>query len=468
MSSPITDLMQQVHDHFLSLYQSKNTVVNQDTFLAFDSGVSPPISIESFRQLGQSEFSDTLATEEFSNLVNQVPQINANRFSPNGNQVEEQYEMLIQLGCINQGRTDDDQVAFGRMRDQAEMRLRNSKVGFVGKSVAISYCQSFATPRNWYRPDVPGNWTQYRISINQSTQVNEQSKPRKEAVKSAIALDLNQPWTLKVLPQSLTPVLSQPEILDRIAVQEVAPQIDRNLKNAAPIQFKRDDLLRSVADGNNALLKSLKQPKALQFDRAMLSQKMATFMPKELVSRTIDDRMMRIPKVSSNPILLEPIQAVVKPIATPIFDRSVLLGRNWQLQQLVNANILEQSQTETIKSSQISVSFDYCWVTIDRLWFFNPYLQMHNWYIPSFQSGELANAFPAMAIAVLLVRNLRIQSNWQSQELQSVQSSAALGPFSLVGRSIEQGTGALIQPGMQVMAWACQVMPTLPPSSAPV
>ena len=114
--------------------------------------------------------------------------------------------------------------------------------------------------------------------------------------------------------------------------------------------------------------------------------------------------------------------------------------------------ILEQSQSETIKSSQISVSFDYCWVSIDRLWFYNPYLQMQNWHIPSLQSGELAKAFPSMAIAVLLVRNLRIQSNWQSQELQSVQSSAALGPFSLVGRSIEQGTGAIVQPGMQVMA----------------
>ena len=467
MSSPITDLMQQVHDYFLSLYQSKNTVVNQDTFLAFDSGASPPISIESFRKPGQTDFSDTLATEEFSNLVNQVPQLNANRFSPNGNQVEEQYEMLV-LGGVSQGGTENDQVVFGRMRDQADVRLKNSKVGHARPGAPpIPYCQSFATPNNWYRPDVTENWSGYNISINQSTQTNEQSNPGNTAIKSAIALDLNQPWTLKVLPQTLTSVLSQPEILDRIAVQDVAPQIDRNLNNAAPIRFKREDLLRSVADGDNAILKSLQQPKAIQFDRAMLSQKIATFMPKELLGGTMDDRIVRTPKVKPNPVV-EPIQQAVQPIATPIFDRSVLLGRNWQLQQLVNANILEQSQTETIKSSQISVSFDYCWVGIDRIWFYNPYLQMHNWYIPSLQSGELAKAFPAMAIAVLIVRNLRIQSNWQSQELQSVQSSAALGPFSLVGRSIEQGTGAIVQPGMQVMAWACQVMPTLPPSSAPV
>ena len=468
MSSPITDLMQQVHDHFLSLYQSKNTVVNQDTFLAFDSGASPPISIESFCKPGQTDFSEPLATEEFSNLVNQVPQLNANRFSPNGNQVEEQYEMMV-LGGTSQGGTENEQVMFGRMRDQADVRLKNSKVGRARIGAPpIPYCQSFATPKTWYRPDVPGNWTRYSVSINQSTQTNEQPKPIKKDIKSAIALDLNEPWTLKVLPQALTSVLIQPEILNSIAVQDVAPQIDRNLKNAAPIRFKRDDLLRSVANGDNAILKSQQQPKLLQFDRAMLSQKIATFMPKELLGRTMDDRILRVPKVKPNPMVMEPIQQAVRPIATPIFDRSVLLGRNWQLQQLVNAAILEQSRPETIKSSQISVSFDYCWVSIDRIWFYNPYLQLHNWYIPSFQSGELAKAFPAMAIAVLLVRNLRIQSNWQSQELQSVQSSAALGPFSLLGRSIEQGTGALIQPGMQVMAWACQVMPTLPPSSAPV
>ena len=82
----------------------------------------------------------------------------------------------------------------------------------------ISYCQSFATPNNWYRPDVTENWSRHNISINQSTQTNEQSNPGKTSIKSAIALDLNEPWTLKVLPQTLTSVLSQPEILDRIAV----------------------------------------------------------------------------------------------------------------------------------------------------------------------------------------------------------------------------------------------------------
>jgi hypothetical protein len=438
MSNPITDLMQQVHDHFLSLYQSKNSVVNRETFLSFDSGASPPISIETFRQPGQADFSEALAVEEFSNLVNQVPQLNANRFSPNGNQVEEQYEMLVLAGTGG-GVTETDQVVFGRIRDQAEERLKNSKVGHARIGAPpIPYCKSFATPSNWYRPDAPNNWTRYSITIVQQSKTTDQTKPIfRPLVESAIALDTAKPWALQVLPENLKPVLSQPKMLDQIAVQEVIPELDRK--------------------------------RSFKFDRN-LSQRIATFLPKEPIDRNLGDRIVRTPK-KVNPVVVQPVVVqpvlVKEPIAEPIIDRSVLLGRNWELQQMVNEHIFQQSQTETIKSSQISVSFDYCWVNIDRIWFYNPYLQMRNWYIPGLQAGDSTRALPAIPIAVLLVRNLRIQSDWQSQELQSVQSSVALGPFSLVGRSIEQGTGALVQPGMQVMAWACQVMPTLPPSSSP-
>ena len=472
MSSPITDLMQQVHDYFLSLYQTKNSVVNSETFLSFDSGASPPISIANFRQPGQADFSDTLAIEEFSQLVNQVPQLSANRFTPNGNQVEEQYEMLV-VGGMSQSSTENDQAFFGRMRDQAEERLKNSKIGRARIGAPpIPYCQSFASPSNWYRPDATSNWTSYSVTIVEQSKTTEQTKPIfRPAVESAIALDMDQPWALKVLPQELTAVLKQPEILDRIAVQDVAPQIDRTLNKAAPIRFKREMLLQSV-ESNSDLLQSIRQPAVLQINQ--LSEKIASFRPKEPLERNFDDQITipRIKAVVKAPIavpIAAPIAVPIAPIATPILDRSTLVGRNCQLQELVNAQILVQSQTETIKSSQISVSFDYCWVNIDRRWFYNPYLQTHNWYIPGFQAGEsTASAFPAIPIAVLLVRNLRIQSNWQAQELQSVQNSMALGPFSLVGRSIEQGTGAIVQSGMQVMAWACQIMPTLPPSRSPV
>jgi hypothetical protein len=478
MSNPITDLMQQVHDHFLSLYQSKNSVVNRETFLSFDSGASPPISIETFRQPGQADFSEALAVEEFSNLVNQVPQLNANRFSPNGNQVEEQYEMLVLAGT-GSGVTETDQVVFGRIRDQAEERLKNSKVGHARIGAPpIPYCKSFATPSNWYRPDAPNNWTRYSITIAQQSKTTDQTKPIfKPLVESAIALDTGKPWALQVLPETLKPVLSQPKMLDQIAVQEVIPELDRQLAKATPIRMKREELLRAAGETDGIIARPIVQElSSINFDRN-LSQRIATFLPKEAIDRNLGDRVIRTPK-KVNPVLVQPVtqpvtvqpvavQAVQEAIAEPIFDRSRLIGRNWELQQIVNEHIFQQSQTETIKSSQISVSFDYCWVNIDRSWFYNPYLQMRNWYIPGLQAGDSTRALSAVPIAVLLVRNLRIQSDWQSQELQSVQSSVALGPFSLVGRSIEQGTGAIVQPGMQVMAWACQVMPTLPPSSSP-
>ncbi len=368
--------------------------------------------------------------------------------------------LLAGTGC---GATENDQVAFGRIRDQAEERFNNSKVGHARIGAPpIPYCKSFASPSNWYRPDVPSNWTRYSITIAQQSKTTEQTKPIvKSQVESAIDLDMDKPWTLQVLPETLVPVLSQPKMLDRIAVQEVIPELDRKLAQAAPIRIKREEFLRSMVQ--TEIVKPIPELNAIKFDRN-LNQRIATFMPKEALDRNLGDRIFRTPKV--NPVLVQPVTA--QPVKELILDRSKLLGRNWELKQLVNKQILEQSQTETIQSSQISVSFDYCWVNIDRVWFYNPYLQMKNWYIPGLQIGETTQAFPAIPIAVLLVRNLRIQSNWQTQELQSVQSSIALGPFSLVGRSIEQGTGAIVQSGMQAMAWVCQVMPTLPPSPPPV
>lgn len=67
---------------------------------------------------------------------------------------------------------------------------------------------------------------------------------------------------------------------------------------------------------------------------------------------------------------------------------------------------------------------------------------------------------------MLVVKNVNITANWSQEDLARIQgTAAALGPFSLVNYKFNNG--ALSAPGMQIIAWVCQVMPALPPASDP-
>jgi len=72
-----------------------------------------------------------------------------------------------------------------------------------------------------------------------------------------------------------------------------------------------------------------------------------------------------------------------------------------------------------------------------------------------------------MPMAALAVKNLQITAAWSTEERAAAAGFMKLGPFSLVGRTIDRESNAISCPGMQIVAWICEAMPMMPPAADP-
>lgn len=132
--------------------------------------------------------------------------------------------------------------------------------------------------------------------------------------------------------------------------------------------------------------------------------------------------------------------------------------------------VLAASEPRPVQSEGFSVSFDYCIVSFDRPWWDELFLAANGWEMPGFSTGELASgsaASPASLITLvtngmIVIRNLVIRANWQGAELASVRAASSLGPFCIAGATFNELE--LLRPGLQTIAWLCQVPPMLPPA----
>jgi hypothetical protein len=130
---------------------------------------------------------------------------------------------------------------------------------------------------------------------------------------------------------------------------------------------------------------------------------------------------------------------------------------------------------QPVAANSIDVSFEHCVVMLQRSWFPDTLLMLRNWYLPDYPQGGISNGtgvqdpgpMPVIATGFVAVRNLKITSNWSAQDLPAAQASASFGPFSLVGRSFDAGSGTLACPGIQIIGWFCSPLPVLPPASDP-
>ena len=134
----------------------------------------------------------------------------------------------------------------------------------------------------------------------------------------------------------------------------------------------------------------------------------------------------------------------------------------------------QQSTPQTVTSKNFKLSFDYCLVEAKREWMSGSFLTARNWYVPHTKAGEIASgtgesggSFEVLPVAAIVVQNLVIEADWSHDDTVTLQSSVNFGPFSLVGRTIDQARNTLSCPGMQIVAWVFEPMPRLPPNSDP-
>jgi hypothetical protein len=161
--------------------------------------------------------------------------------------------------------------------------------------------------------------------------------------------------------------------------------------------------------------------------------------------------------------------------ASPALYRSVLFDPkiNFVERATLQRTLLQHAPAKPVSSDKFSISFSYCMVKIQRPWYYEPFLFNKNWYIPSYKAGSFSTAtadkndglFPAIPIALVVIKDLKITANWTDSDTQNAQNAMAFGPFSLAGSKFENNS--LSCNGMQIIAWIFNVLPVLPANADP-
>jgi hypothetical protein len=91
-------------------------------------------------------------------------------------------------------------------------------------------------------------------------------------------------------------------------------------------------------------------------------------------------------------------------------------------------------------------------------------VNLTTWSIPGVGKGQSTtppNGMALLPIAFVAVRALAIKGNWSNEDVANAARATDFGPFK-VDNAIVNGT--LSHPGLQIVGWLLQKMPSLPPN----
>ncbi|MBD1909129.1 MULTISPECIES: hypothetical protein [unclassified Leptolyngbya] len=479
MDGSIENLMGNVFNYFLSLYQQINSSAIDETFLAFEP-IGTRITPNMFKlRSTDATYFDKLAVEQLSDLINSIPEIDANVFRRTIKDVDEMYGILLE--GATPGTEDNGEVTLFNTLKSKAVRKFEPTVGYYQKP--LQYRPSYAMPSDWYDASAEGNWTAYSTQMEEKKE--HSSIPGKQPSPK---LQLNPTvlkWKWQVLPDDLSPILEKPYFIDRISTSQILKQED--IRTTLPQSFKtvKSHIKPSV------LNLELKANKAASFMARSLSPNLRNAalsevtLSKAVLSKTAFQSLSRpkqdlaikadvlegsaISKNSISPIILEQIRAqIAEPAPAPTHEVV-----NVSLQSSALSVLLTTTSTQSVESKQLSLSFKYCLVNVDRPWLSNAFLSAKGWYVPGFEAGGFSTGtannegiLPAVPIAFIAIKDLQI-SGWDNSESESVEKAVSFGPFVLVDRTIDKTAKTLTCSGIQVIGWVCQIMPFLPPLSDP-
>ncbi|HLI06207.1 MAG TPA: peptidoglycan-binding domain-containing protein [Ktedonobacteraceae bacterium] len=278
-----------------------------------------------------------------------------------------------------------------------------------------------ATPTNWWDATASSNWTTHTLSSDQVS----------GTVQPPIL-----PWRWHVLPPQHLPLLNfglHPGLLP----------VDQAVNRLA---FHPALPTTSVAAAERTEMTQLNQAVTVPAGDSLR----LTTAAEQPVATTI-----------AATGLTSPVTATMKPISMVASSRAM-------------AQIMSVASIQTVQAERLSVSFEYCLVTLSRSWWNELFVATKGWYIPTYGAGDLAAGLadgsggqcPAVPTALFLVRNVSISGSWSDQDRVAIPNAASFGPISLIGRSIDSSLTISI-PGMQIIGWMASILPVLPPASDP-
>ena len=425
----IDSLIQDFHDYFVNLYRQAASPQ------AGDASPAAPQAFLATEPIGKSltdamfvletgEYSSVVAQEQFSYLANTLPVLDGSTIVTDSiSSVDGLYELI--LGSATPLPTPDPGPfeIFKREAQEAFDRAKQPPLLHDGRE----HRPAVATPPDWSKPGTNSGWTAKSFSQQSTSQTTTTTGTSPPVLPPPV-------WKWQVAPVDLRPALESPAAAQRVMLQRRATLIAAE---------DRAELPSRPAGGVRPMMLS----------SAMLSRPLAT-------------ATLRTSSVAAMTTTL-----AVRPVAAPQVAMPIIRP---QILALQAQDLAAASAKQEVTASELLLSFEYCLVHAARPWMSTPVLNMKTWFMPATRAGEMASGsgtaktpFEVIPMAALVVRNLTITAKWSEQELVSLRGFTNLGPFSLIGRTIDASAGSLVCPGMQVIGWICEPMMKLPPAADP-
>jgi hypothetical protein len=141
---------------------------------------------------------------------------------------------------------------------------------------------------------------------------------------------------------------------------------------------------------------------------------------------------------------------------------------------LLNNDAIDVSQP--VNSTDLSISFDYSIIQINRFWFDKKIFDFSKlWYTLAqpesfFSNGERTadnrGCLRAVPKAFIIVKNVKIKAAWTGSDKAAASTSVGFGCFNLVNSRFNENN-ELVNDSLQIIGWLCEVLPKTPLTNDP-
>jgi len=437
-------LIQQIHDFFLSQYNGSLSGTN--TFLAFEP-LGLMVSPDDFQFNGS--FNATVAQQQVSIMADTVPAI-SDIFEPDAfNKISDQYGQLVGDGVntmgtlefcdanIDPNQTDQYLAYFGILKKLAQQKFSQTgeEASILDPSSQVAVCN--VTPSTWYDPTSP-IWQQKTF---QSAAPADTSSPTAPVLNWKLGLNLQKAPVSGTVYNALNTHL---KLLDVASVTSATPAEPQS----ASVPASTTHLMMK-----GPMLMTAQQAQPVAAQSAVRSN---MIMARPIITQ---EKLLMLSKVNYSALRT----------AVPF---SQMVGVN----RVIGLN--NNAVTQPVNSSQFSVDFSYSLVRIERDWMYQPLIDKASiWYSLTNLAGDYSTGqnsadnrglLRCVPKAMIVVKDLNISAQWSAADIQMAASSFGFGCFNISSSPpITSASQQLSAPGIQVIAWICEVMPQLPVNSDP-
>ncbi len=148
--------------------------------------------------------------------------------------------------------------------------------------------------------------------------------------------------------------------------------------------------------------------------------------------------------------------------------KAQLASLSFRQRRAFEYEVAQDSPTQPVGSTEVTISFDFCVVNVERQWLHSAFLNNRSWYIPGQAKGGLSandgHGAPALPVRFVAIKNLRIKAPWTAEDISNLENSVQFGPFNFSSNIVD---GALCHDDIQIVAWMLDDLPDLPPNAMP-